>query len=60
MGHVSVDGVPSIPTASSPSGLGAHQPFKTLSQPPLQVIYTCRSETWITVSNLWYILEKLI
>ena len=56
MGHASIEGVPSIPTSSSYSlhGLGGDgdQRFKTSPQPPLQVIYTCRSETWITVIEI--------
>ena len=54
MGHISVEGVSSIPSSSSPNDMvgGLHQSFKPSSQPPLQVIYTCRSETWITVSDI--------
>ena len=53
MRHMSVEVGSSIP-ASSTGGLDArtHQQLKSSTQPPLQVIYTCRSETWITVSDI--------
>ena len=52
--HVSLEISSSIPSSSSSGGVDTrrHQQLKTSLQPPLQVIYTCRSETWITVSDI--------
>ena len=52
--HVSLEISSSIPSSSSSGGVDTrrHQQLKTSLQPPLQVIYTCRSETWITVSDV--------
>ena len=56
MGHESIEGVSSFPTSSSSQqcvgGLGGEGRVGSPPQPPLQVIYTCRSETWITVSDI--------
>ena len=63
MGHESIEGVSSIPTSStSPHGVGGGGEdgrIRSAPQPPLQVIYTCRSETWITVIPN-YVLYKLV
>ena len=52
--HVSVDMSSTISSSSSSGGVETkrHPQLKTSLQPPLQVIYTCRSETWITVNDM--------
>ena len=53
MGQSSFERSASVPTSSSSiSQVTEEIGYKTTLQPPIQVIYTCRSETWITVSDI--------